>query len=102
MNRLGRPNKTGYDWNSDGKKLATRDKKRRLLEMFGGRCVDCGFDGHPAALDFDHINPSVKAGNVAHLSWSKAVLEATQCEIRCSNCHRIKTSVMEQWGRRNR
>ena len=31
-------------------------KKRRLVEMLGGKCVDCGQVPHLAAFEFDHVN----------------------------------------------
>ena len=60
-------------------------------------CADCGYNRHAVALDFDHIDPSTKRFNVAHasLSHSQEVIwvEVSKCEVRCSNCHRLKT-----WG----
>lgn len=54
-------------------------------------CVDCGYRGHPAALDFDHVR-GVKAREVSLCGSIKAaMLEAAKCDIRCANCHRIKT-----------
>jgi hypothetical protein len=54
-------------------------------------CCDCGYNGHPAALDFDHVNGS-KAKEVSLCgSIASALEEAKKCEIRCANCHRIKT-----------
>ena len=56
-------------------------------------CVDCGYRAHPAALDFDHVGPKTFA-----LAWAAAtagrermIAELEQCEVRCANCHRIKT-----------
>lgn len=95
---MSRPNRSGLNWSKGGHKEWVRLRKLKLLKMFGGCCVDCGYDGHPAALDFDHIDPRKKEGNVAHLNWSKAVREAEKCEIRCANCHRIKTTMTAQWG----
>ena len=61
------------------------------LEASG--CVDCGAK-ELLILDFDHIG--AKRGNVTALArdgYSRAVLEAelAQCEVRCANCHRIRT-----------
>lgn len=56
-------------------------------------CVDCGYRLHAAALEFDHILP-VKHGRVAALTahGMRIVLEEIErCEVRCANCHRIKT-----------
>lgn len=54
-------------------------------------CVDCGYNAHPAALDFDHIGDS-KTINVCNAkSIAQAEAEIAKCEVVCSNCHRIRT-----------
>lgn len=71
-------------------------KKTKLLNLLGAKCVDCGFSGHPAALDFDHVDPKTKSFNISvRLMAPMKILvpEALKCEIRCANCHRIKTAV---------
>lgn len=59
-------------------------------------CVDCGYRGHPAALEFDHLPGTVKVNRLAVLSCSnaKAVIHAeiNKCEVVCANCHRIRTA----------
>lgn len=57
-------------------------------------CVDCGYRGHPAALQFDHVDPKTKSfkisGNVGR-KWSNVIKEIKKCVIRCANCHVIRT-----------
>jgi hypothetical protein len=57
-------------------------------------CTDCGETDH-RCLDFDHVDPSSKTGNVATLarSWSyqRLLTEIEKCVVRCSNCHRKRT-----------
>jgi len=69
--------------------------KRKLINMMGGCCVDCGYSANMAALDFDHRESEQKSFNLASGLSSKTDLEceveASKCEIRCANCHRIKT-----------
>lgn len=75
-------------------RLKLRSTKLRLLKDRGGRCVDCGFHGHPAALDFDHIDPETKVftiGTELGRSWPELLKEARRCEVRCANCRRIRT-----------
>lgn len=73
------------------------DWKRKLADMLGGKCVDCGYDKHLAALEFDHINRETKAHTVSNMisqtrySWDDCVAETLKCELRCSNCHAIRT-----------
>ena len=55
-------------------------------------CTKCGFS-HAAALDFHHIDPSLKEGNihryVANAQFKKAYEEIKKCIVLCANCHRI-------------
>lgn len=54
-------------------------------------CVDCGYNAHHAALDFDHIGTH-KTSNVSKLRTLKRVREEIEhCVVRCANCHRVKT-----------
>lgn len=59
-------------------------------------CRYCGED-HPACLDFHHIDPGRKSGNIGDLirkRYTKQRLQAEidKCEVVCSNCHRKKHS----------
>ena len=56
-------------------------------------CATCGYNAHPAALEFNHIDPSQKTANVADKitswSWERVLEEVDKCEVLCSNCHHI-------------
>jgi len=55
-------------------------------------CTDCGYRGHPAALDLDHLPGFEKRANVGRLLGREAILaELAKCEVVCANCHRIRT-----------
>ena len=59
------------------------------------KCIDCG-EKDPIVLDFDHIKPEDKFKPVSkmlsgHWSWLSLKKEIEKCEVRCANCHRIKT-----------
>ncbi len=70
--------------------------KRWLVDYLGGKCVDCGYSAHLAALDFDHVDPSEKrftiSGKMNQYDLECLLLEAKKCVLRCANCHRIKTN----------
>src|SRR5207253_817513 len=68
-----------------------RRVKRILVEEAGGRCVICGYDRFSGALQFHHLDPSVKSfalfvQGVAR-SLEKARVEAAKCALICANCH---------------
>lgn len=76
--------------------LRREEIKRRMMLFYKDHpCVDCG-ETDPRVLDFDHIN--TKRHNISTLlrkeySWETILKEAANCEVRCANCHRIKTSI---------
>jgi hypothetical protein len=57
-------------------------------------CFDCGFDLDPLALQFDHVRGEKHkpiAALVHELNQNKLIEELDKCEVRCSNCHHIRT-----------
>ena len=71
-------------------------KGRHILDAIKveAGCVDCGYNADPRALDFDHKDTSDKTFNLAKgQKYSMAVMmaEVAKCDVRCANCHRIKT-----------
>ena len=105
MGRLGRKTRRRFFPNPETRPLREfvrerrKQRKRQLLDLLGGKCVDCGYHAHPAALDFDHRVPADKKFNMGPRlvqgRWDELVAEALKCEIRCANCHRIKTAARE-------
>jgi hypothetical protein len=56
-------------------------------------CADCGYRGHPEALEFDHVE-SGKAFAISRIkthSLEAIMAEIDKCEVVCANCHRIRT-----------
>ena len=82
--------------------LSARARKRRshwhlagMIKVASG-CIDCGYAAHAEALQFDHTRND-KKGNVSDLirsdySWATIVTEMNKCEVRCANCHAVRTS----------
>ena len=65
-------------------------------------CIDCG-QTDIRVLEFDHVRGD-KANNIARMigegfSWSTIEAEIAKCEVRCANCHRIKTNERSSWWR---
>jgi transposase len=65
--------------------------KQRLVAAAGGRCVLCGYDRSPVALQFHHTAPANKAFNIARhgvtRSMDRALAEARKCVLLCATCH---------------
>jgi hypothetical protein len=75
------------------KSIRASEIKTKCIQYLGGRCTDCGFEGHPVAFDFDHKDPSKKEFKISGsylFRWKVLKMELDKCELRCSNCHRIK------------
>jgi hypothetical protein len=56
-------------------------------------CAKCGYNAHPAALDFNHLDPASKSFHISGGTYSreKLITEMEKCEVLCSNCHRVHT-----------
>lgn len=69
------------------------ERKKKLVEMFGGKCKHCGYDKNLSALEFHHIDPTTKDDGIdirkmSNRSWEWCLTEAKKCEVLCANCHR--------------
>lgn len=75
--------------------LLTNEKRLYVMEyLFSHPCIDCGND-NSATLDFDHIGDKLyNISDIVNSTKNVRVLEVEilKCEVRCANCHRIKTS----------
>ncbi len=63
--------------------------------------VDCG-NTDIRCLEFDHVRGNKSANITRMLSnapWSAIEAEIAKCEVRCANCHRIKTLERAKWWR---
>ena len=89
--------KVHYAWSK--KARAKKNKLVSRYKMLKG-CKFCGYKKNPSALEFDHINPKTKIGEVskmvhANFSVKKLKEEIRKCRVLCSNCHKIKTSEQQ-------
>lgn len=84
-----------------------RDKARKLnRELFwdfliSHPCVDCG-ETNPIMLELDHRDRTTKTLCVSKLlqnraSWGKILTEIDKCDVRCANCHRMRTAMQLGW-----
>ena len=69
-----------------------RRRKENLMKVCGNKCALCGYNKISAALEFHHIDPTLKLygissnGNCHDLELDLA--EAKKCILLCANCHR--------------
>lgn len=80
----------------DRKRAVARHLVRKYKESCG--CADCGISDW-RVLDFDHVRGK-KTRPVSTMLQAPHSLEAIfgeieKCEVRCANCHRIKTRERE-------
>ena len=80
--------------NAEAKTKAVQDYKTAV------GCVDCGFNSHPAALQFDHCVGSDKKFNIGEKVGSRSMdaiwEEVAKCDVVCANCHAIRTANRRQ------
>ena len=68
-------------------------KKIAIVNTKGGKCEHCGYNKNLAALEFHHMDPSVKEFQVdlrvfSNLSNERLEEEVSKCLLLCANCHR--------------
>ncbi len=66
-------------------------------------CVDCG-EPDWRVLEFDHIDPASKSFSISRgiadgRNIDSIKTEIKKCEVRCCNCHRIRTRREKHWGK---
>jgi hypothetical protein len=64
--------------------------KIQAINYKGGKCIKCGYDKCPAALDFHHLDPSKKDFSISskkNRSFDKIKFELDKCVLICRNCH---------------
>ena len=93
---------------------AKLEMKIRAIALKGGKCCLCGYSRCLRALEFHHVDPSVKdftiatfisrefyrsgwdATGLTDFVWKKVERELTKCVLLCSNCHReVEAGVTE-------
>ena len=83
-----------YDKNVSRRLKMQEDAGEKILAyLLDHPCVDCG-EANPLVLQFDHLH-----SKKANVSWMKTNArrenvekEIQKCEVRCANCHSIKTA----------
>jgi transposase-like protein len=70
-----------------------RKVKAILVAEAGGKCVMCGYAGHPAGLQFHHVSPGSKAFGLGVRGITRSIAklreEASKCVLLCATCHAL-------------
>lgn len=95
-------NKDKISASSKRNRPGLKEKGRLYLKEYleSHPCVDCGISDI-RVLQFDHRDPDEKYMPVAHLTSSIGLLkkEVAKCDVRCANCHMIRTAQQFGWER---
>lgn len=65
-------------------------------------CIDCG-EAEIVVLQFDHREGTDKVSTIGamlnHSSWARLFAEVAKCDVRCANCHRMRTAQQFGWSK---
>lgn len=64
--------------------------KLRAIQLLGGKCSFCGYDGCTRAMVFHHKDPAEKRFTLAYhwnAAWEKIKKELAKCVLLCNRCH---------------
>lgn len=88
-------------WDAENKPDRIETIQRYIIQyLLEHPCIDCG-ETDPIVLDFDHVRDK-KLYNVSamvrhFLNIEPIKKEIAKCEVRCANCHRVKTAKENGW-----
>ncbi len=71
-------------------KIRWKSRKKKAVEILGGKCARCGYNRNLSALDFHHLEPEKKEFNWNRASkqpWPIVIKELEKCICLCKNCH---------------
>jgi hypothetical protein len=74
---------------------ARKERKEKLVQAKGGKCLLCGYNRCLRALEFHHVDEEQKqdksfaiSSNGMLAAWKTLLGEVKKCVLVCSNCHR--------------
>ena len=83
------------------KELTKRNRQFVWDYLLKHPCVDCG-ETNPIVLEFDHKDRVKKINSISRMVGSNNSLmklqeEINKCDVRCANCHKIRTAKQFNW-----
>lgn len=97
-------NKPAYLAKNARRRAVERPKVRAMIDQYLREhpCVDCG-SKDITVLEFDHRDRSAKEFAVGELArvaeWPRVLREIEKCDVRCANCHRLRTAKQFSWAK---
>ena len=83
-------------------RISEENRTKLFAYLSQHSCIDCS-ETDPYVLEFDHVrgNKTIAIARLLKraISWSAIEAEIAKCEVRCANCHRIKTLKRGGWWR---
>lgn len=78
---------------SEAVKEWRRNTKLKLIICMGSKCQLCDYSKSQNALEFHHIDPSMKDFSLSQVranpkNWGTITKELRKCILLCSNCHK--------------
>ena len=70
--------------------IKRRAIKKALIDYKGGKCCRCGYNKSMRALEFHHLDPSIKDFGISTCltkSMESLKQEVDKCILVCANCH---------------
>jgi hypothetical protein len=78
--------------NVKGNRIRGLKRKLLLIEKSGGECLRCGYKKNLSALQFHHVDASIKSFSLNQKTLSgkplkELLIEYKKCDLLCANCH---------------
>ena len=68
--------------------IRIKERKKKAIELLGGKCCICGYKKNMAAMHFHHIKEKNKVFSFSvRWSWKRLIDELKKCTVLCANCH---------------
>lgn len=69
-----------------------RDRKKKIVEGAGGKCIKCNYSGPLRTMSFHHRNPEEKCFGLTTPELSSRTMneiekEVLKCDLLCIRCH---------------
>jgi hypothetical protein len=86
-------------------RMKSTSNRRAWHDILGDTCSRCGYNESIHALEFHHIDPDQKLFMLSsklpgfnpvtcsRANYASIMLEASKCELICSNCHRVEHAI---------